>query len=152
MQAGALSYYDIASWSFAASGPVQFTEFWDEQNDYALNFPSSGSKLSATSTAINEVFPTGVETPNLFGNGELGGVSITFDDPQPNGSAVIDLGYDSSTRTYTLITTNPIATVVPVPLPATAWLLLSALGGAGALARMRDFRAAASSTSPAAAH
>jgi hypothetical protein len=125
---------EVFQWSFQGSGPIQFSILWDGPYSATIQgYPT----LFATNTSINVVNDN---SPAAI-YGSTGGWGVSFQGVS-NGVAAIALDYDHGTddfvTEYTLYASNPIATVAyPVPLPASAWLLLSALGGLGFMVRRR---------------
>jgi hypothetical protein len=111
-------------------------------NDLQIDFAEAVINLSFVVTGYNDGDLVNLSVFGAFSN-LLGSINIVGDGPVDLAGfgAIGSLNFDDSSTgrgfTYRDFTFD----VAPIPLPASAWLLLGALGGLGALARRKRLTA-----------
>ncbi len=112
---------------------VTGTQIYDAGTE--VNDPLGGPAFVATQDATQGVEEGGVVTRGLFGLGSFAGVEtaagFTLD------GALIDFLSDPAAFSVARIQIDLVGDVAPIPLPASALLMLSALGLGGFVARRR---------------
>jgi hypothetical protein len=140
---GVISYLD----SFGNSGGLVPTgtgysySFTVSQAGPAATSPEQnvggGTLYDSSQNVIGNLNPGYLQSSVTLAPGDTSGIA-TFTNFQANGPATLEIdftGLNTSNGAAPMSATFAVSALTPVPLPASAWLLLAALGGFGAIVR-----------------